>query len=60
MKRKVALTRREPQRKLPTKTFRRRPSHEDLPTKIKGKDNNEDDKASWVGDHFLYSHDLNV
>lgn len=30
---------------LPTKTFLRRPSHEDLPTKIKGKDNNEDDKG---------------
>ena len=33
MKRKVALTRREPQQKLPTKTFRQRPSNEDLPTK---------------------------
>ena len=33
MKRKVALTRREPQRKLPTKNFRQRPSNEDLPTK---------------------------
>ena len=46
MKRKVALTRREPQRKLPTKTFRRRPSDEDLPTKTFRRRPSDEDLAT--------------